>query len=91
MQIVFKYPFKHAKNTLKLPADAQPLTVGVQNHELVMWVQLDPDAAKVERQFRVFGTGESMPAEGTTYIGTTTTGPLVLHVFEIKEKHHGST
>lgn len=70
--------------TLKLPPDAEPLKVAMQDGVPVMWVLLNPEALTVRRRFEIYGTGHTIPdAESRTYVDTFFTGPLVYHVFEV--------
>lgn len=86
MQTIWKFPVS-PEMKVQLPADAVVLTIQAQFGEPQMWVLLDPDAPKVDRCFRAFGTGH--PIESTltvwNYVGTFQIhdGALVFHVFEV--------
>jgi hypothetical protein len=71
--------------TIELPEGAKILHVGMQGIYICLWCLVDPHAPRVERRFKVFGTGEYIDAG--EYIGTVMEGPYVWHVFEV---HNGS-
>lgn len=50
--------------------------------QLVMWVEVDPGAPKVRREFRVVGTGAVEVGDGFVYAGTAQAGGFVWHVYE---------
>jgi hypothetical protein len=84
METIYKYPVD-VRMQLDLPADAQPLTVQLQQGQPQLWVRLNPLAATIRRTFRVFGTGHPLEGAGhLTYIATfqLDNGGLVFHVFE---------
>lgn len=90
MKRVYKYTLARTASNLRddvvleLPKGAQPLRVDMQDHAIVMWALVDPDAPITRRHFRIAGTGHPIEDEGMTYIGTffMLNGSLVFHVFE---------
>lgn len=66
--------------TLKIPVGSIIRHVGRQDF-ICLWVEVDSDAAQVERSFRVFGTGQQIP-DGFVYVGTAHDDPFVWHVYE---------
>lgn len=86
MKTVWKYPIKTADAfELTMPEDAKLLTVALQFNEPTLWALVDPEARKVQRGFRVAGTGHPMSdAAGLAYVGTyqMADGHLVFHVFD---------
>ena len=55
---IYKYPVVLDDIfVLNLPKNAQILTVQTQYEKPYLWVLLDPNAPKVERAFRLAGTG----------------------------------
>lgn len=74
--------------TTAIPRGATILSVDEQHGTVWMWAEVDPDASKEKRSFRLAGTGHSMPAnEERRFIGTVFLhgGSLVFHLFEIEE------
>lgn len=51
-------------------------------YQVDFWVLAHPDVTAVAREFRVFGTGQEIPA-GCAWVGTgvTPSGALVWHLF----------
>jgi hypothetical protein len=93
MNTIFKYTLK-PEIELELPENAELLSVGAQGDEAVLWARVDPDAPKVNRHFRVFGTGHPMPDDvELEYVGTIqfshgACAGLVFHAFEVMETVH---
>lgn len=82
--VVYKFPINNNSQRILLPADAKPLKVAMQYDTATMWVQLDPDAPKVERCFEVYGTGHPIGSDKRReFIDTYFDGPFVFHVFEV--------
>ena len=54
-----------------------------QNGMLCIWVMLDTNAPTVQKRFRIYGTGHSIPTDlNLTHIGSVLMGAFVWHVFE---------
>lgn len=71
-----------AWTVIDIPADAKVVKVGEQGGSTVLiWVELDNDAPKAERYFKIFGTGHLIE-EDSVYVGTVFIGPYVWHVYE---------
>ena len=56
--------------------------VGVQNREVMLSIEVDPDAAATRRTFQIVGTGHEEIGEGFVYLGTVEIGPWVWHIYE---------
>lgn len=83
-KVIWKYEVS-MEFTLLLPAEAQVLSVSVQDDEPHMWVLLDAHAPAIDRRFISFETGEHInPVWSLTFIGTYVEGRLVYHLFEIQ-------
>lgn len=80
---IFKY-IVPANGPIELPAEAQILTVAMQQERMMMWALVDDEAPKEERRFIVFGTGEVIPRGNFQWIATVQDGNFVWHLFEIK-------
>lgn len=67
-----------------MPAGASVLCVQIQIATPCLWAIVDAEAPKVERWFRIYGTGHPMnkDSHAGNYVGTFQYGPLVFHVFE---------
>lgn len=74
--------------TLSMPRGAMAMTVQVQRGTPVMWAMVDPLAPKVERHFRVIGTGWEFDTSGLLYVGTyqVSGGDFVFHLFEVTSR-----
>jgi len=83
MKTIYKYPFEIVDAfTLTLPVTAQILTVQLQGEVPVLWALLDNREEVSFRNFRIFGTGHTLPdRDDLTYVGTIQTKNLVWHVF----------
>jgi hypothetical protein len=71
--------------TITMPRGAVILDVQVQHGGPQLWAQVDPDAMREARVFRMYGTGNYMPdGDPGRYIGTfqIADGDLVFHVYE---------
>ena len=73
------------ETTVTLPKGAQVLSVGTQDDLIHMWAMVDPDAARVEKNFYIVSTGE--PCEyvrGMKFCGMAMMhgSSLIFHVFE---------
>lgn len=89
MKVVWKYPIEiEDAFTVELPAGAKILTAQTQGTVPTFWALVNPDAPKVERAFRFFGTGHQHPDERFgCYVGTCQIfgGSLVFHLFDMGE------
>lgn len=71
--------------TVLMPADAAPIHVGRDPEVfddisvVAVWFEVDTDAAVIEHQFSLIGTGHELP-NGQRYIGTAITPPFAWHV-----------
>lgn len=82
--VIWKYEFPVSDRvTLKLPAGAEILSVGVQTpRNICLWVKVAPHARKQSRTFLVVGTGGPLLLEAKKFVGTAFDGEFVWHVFE---------
>ena len=82
---IWKYPLQITDyQTLRLPQDAQILSVQMQQGILCLWAKVNIDFPLENRHIAVVGTGNPI-AFGirARFIGTVQDGPLVWHVFEV--------
>lgn len=87
---IWKFPVPIEDDfTIEMPRSARVLSVQIQHGVPVLWALVQPDDVKVERRFRVAGTGHPLPAEslGWAFIGTFQIhgGALVFHLFGCPE------
>lgn len=75
------------KNTVKMPAGGQILSVQSQRDGIKIWALVNTSAPMETRLFEIIGTGQSIQDLTSMlkriYIGTAQMGPMVWHVFEI--------
>jgi len=81
MKTIHKYEVFDALG-LMLPCDAKVLTVQMQGDTPVMWVELTPQFGVMQRQFRVYGTGQQIP-DDAEYLATWQQPPFVWHLYEV--------
>lgn len=83
---IFKFPLDVCEDQcIRVPADAQVVSLQTQNGVPCLWVLLDPKADKERRVFYTVGTGHDVPENAGAFVGTYQyTGGLVFHVFEGK-------
>jgi hypothetical protein len=82
MLTVHKYSITPDTTRVETHEGAEPLTVGVQGANAVLWMRVDPDRPKQYRWINVVGTGFA-ESDGE-YIGMfmLAGGRLVFHVFD---------
>lgn len=93
MKRVYKYhlPFELDVITIKMPKDAEILSVGNQNEAAYLWALVDSNAELIDYHFRMAGTGHPIIG-GDIYrfrfIGTVhfQNSTLIFHIFEMTEK-----
>jgi len=86
MKTIWKFPVSMTDSIgIEMPVGARVLTVQVQHGQPYIWVEVDPEAQKEHRSFRLFGTGHPIE-EGFVldYVGTFQMhdGGLVFHLYE---------
>lgn len=94
MKTIYKYPIQdmnlHVSPFIKLPKDAQILSVQYQGEDLCVWALVDPDSNIFERvEFKIVGTGfdlEDEDLENYEYLETvqTKSHSFVWHIFRKK-------
>ena len=69
--------------TVTLPEDAIPVHVGVQNREVYVWIEFDPEATvTLTADIEIFGTGHDIPAD-YDHCGSCFDRDYVWHVYAI--------
>ncbi len=82
MMKIYKYEILIAGFQIMLPSDAKVLKIDLQNNDPYMWILLDTNKSTLPKTFRVYGTGQTINAEGLRYIDTFQQDGFVWHVFE---------
>jgi hypothetical protein len=83
---IWKFQMHHySRPTFQLPLGSQFLSVQNQGEKLVLWFLVNPSNPKEDRAFYVYMTGETIPTNPGTYLGTVQfdNGSFVFHVFEV--------
>jgi hypothetical protein len=84
MITIYKYQFQIAdKVIIEMPAQAQILSVQVQNGMPTLWAKVNTDRQKETRSFFVFGTSHELnPHFEYEHVATIQIHNLVWHIFE---------
>lgn len=84
MQTIWKYPLEGLVATVRMPHNAQILTVQMQQGVPCLWALVDPDAPTAARRFVARGTGQDADGlDARAYCGTVQQGGFVWHLFEV--------
>lgn len=74
------------RQDVSMPKGAKVLAVQMQREAVTLWAEVDPQAKREPRHFRIFGTGHPMPLQTMgyedVYIGTVQERSFVWHVYE---------
>jgi len=82
MKTIYKYPLISQDCTLKLPKDAEILTVKLQNEMPTLWALVDSEVELEARHICIVGTGWVVE-DNMKYITTYIDGYFVWHIFEL--------
>lgn len=84
---VYKYNLNLGFTSLKVPADADILSVGQQDGLAKLWALVDPEKPTEERRFVLVGTGHEIhfPLDTLHFVGRVTHAHFEWHVFEVRE------
>ncbi len=82
---VWKYeiPLTADATRLRMPDGAELLQVQDQRGAIVIWAIVDPSRPRVERTFRIIGTGHDFDDSPLEYCGTVQQDVFAWHVFEV--------
>lgn len=78
---VWKFALSIGDTVCEMPEDAQILHVATQNGTVCLWAEVETEAVRCKRTFRIYGTGHRLDP-GYTYRGTARVPPFVWHVYE---------
>lgn len=87
MITIHKYPIQMSEDfTVRMPAGAKVIHVGVQAEQPFMWAQVDTEQPERDQAFGVFGTGHKMNdyrVANAPHVGSfmLAGGVLVFHLF----------
>lgn len=83
MRTIYKYPVPvdNCTHTHEMPTGSDIKFVSQQGCPCI-WAEVQTDAPKVRRRFRIFGTGHPIP-DDFVYRGTALDVPFVWHVYEL--------
>ena len=76
------WKFELLSASVRMPAYAEVLTVGVQGESVFLWALVDPSAPYFDRRFVVHGTGHPITEPLGRFVGTAFVEGLVFHVWE---------
>ncbi|MGC4886612.1 DUF7352 domain-containing protein [Micromonospora sp. DT227] len=84
---IFRYTIPVDDQWHTIPLSGPVVMVGAQLADVVeFWAIHSPGAPQLARKFRVFGTGQPLPDDAKTYVGTVEVraplGRLVWHLME---------
>ena len=83
MKTIWKYPLLGIdRQRIRLPKDAQILSVQMQGKELCVWALVTPLNEPEVRYIEIFGSGVMIPSAARTYLGTVQDSGFVWHIFE---------
>ncbi len=86
---IMKTVWKFGIGEVEMPEGAVILRVGIQTKEwgnvACLWAEVNHDAPRVNRKFKMFGTGQLLP-NNCLYIGGFQEVDLEWHVYEIFDK-----
>ena len=83
MKTIWKFYVLSSQYTL-MPEGAKILSAAGQRGDTVIWAQVDPTAREIKRRLDLYETGQRMPDDPGTFIGTVLhdDGDCVVHVFD---------
>jgi hypothetical protein len=88
MKVIWKFPIAELapRVSFPMPAGSKPLDVQVQGGVPTIWVELDPQAERTVRDFRIEATGQPFDHAGA-YLATFQIegGRFVFHVYDLGE------
>lgn len=89
MSTIWKWEFPITDEfALDMPLGARIVHVDVQRGTPCLWAIVVPDDPKVERRFRVYGTGHPITGSSQWHVGSFQMlgGHLVWHLFEVDDR-----
>jgi hypothetical protein len=81
MRVIFKYPLDIADSFDVLIPPFKPFCVQLQNGIPYLWAETVVSAQPERKRFFCVGTGNPVPNEAYTYVGTVQMPPFVWHFY----------
>lgn len=85
-QVVWKYPLDpdrlSGRCEVQMSGGAKVIEAVMQHGRFTLWAVVAPSERPQQRIFYIVGTGQDIPADAHTYLGTVHDGPYVFHIFE---------
>jgi len=81
MKTIYKYQIYPYQTVYNLPEGSDILKAGVQDGEIYIWAEVDPDQPLKEGTILVVGTGHELPDRELGYIDTVFLDDLVFHIY----------
>lgn len=86
MAVIWKYQFAITEVfDVSMPVGAVPLHAELQDGMPTLWAQINPNAVRAKRRFRVIGTGHAFDPDRLQFVATFQQPPFVWHLFEVIE------
>ncbi len=83
---IFKYSVEKGSFWHSMPKNAKFLTVEIQNGMPYMWFMIDEKLPDEDRYFEIVGTGQLLPSDIDTYLGSFQKPPFVWHLLEVRNE-----
>lgn len=81
MKTIWKFPIFDWVDEIKIPRDAKVVHVAIQETVPTIWAEVELNNEFVGRGVAVIGTGQPVPADSATHVGTVLDGIWVWHVY----------
>lgn len=88
-RVVWKFPIAIGPvTTISIPRSAQVRLAALDpaSGDPAIWVELDPEAAREDRRFVIYGTGHEIEGDGgypyDLHVGSVIHGAFVWHIYE---------
>jgi hypothetical protein len=87
MKSIWKYEFDGSNLEMNkmIPEESILLDVQLQRETVCAWFLVDPTNKMVQRNLRIYVTGESIPDNSGKYVATAQMNEYVLHIFDMGE------
>ena len=82
MKTIWKYKLIPRSTYIEIPKGAKFLHLDIQNQDICLWFQVDPENEIEIRSFEIIGTGWEFKDDNLNYIGTINNGLYIWHIYE---------
>ena len=83
MKTIWKYELNSKHEAI--PKGSKLLDVQMQNRSICAWFLVDPAKKMVERDIRIYMTGEDLPDDIGKHVATVQLDEFVFHIFDYGE------